>query len=340
MSSHVDEPGVAAGAVTDDAVVSEVVDVLVVGEALVDIVRRDGEVLEHPGGSPANVALGLGRLGVNVALLTDVGRDERGARIAAHLTASAVRVSPDSFSDRATSTASAFIGPDGSASYEFDVHWNPRANPPPVRPRIVHTGSIAAFLAPGAGAVRSLLRELDADEFTFDPNIRPALIGTHSDAMPAFEAMASLATVVKLSDEDAAWLYPGRSPRAVLETIRRFGPGLVAMTLGAHGSLMLAGDEVVEIPGVSVDVVDTIGAGDTYMASLIASLLEHPGRSLSTERARDIGRRASCAAALTVSRAGADLPTAAELERALRAHVVEASLSAFIGTGAFSRVVT
>lgn len=335
MSSHVDDAGVTAEAVTDAALASEVVDVLVVGEALVDIVHRDGEVLEHPGGSPANVALGLGRLGANVTLLTHVGRDERGIRVAAHLAASGVRVSPNSFSDRATSTASAFIGPDGSASYEFDVHWNPRASGLPVRPRIAHTGSIAAFLAPGAGAVRTLLRELDADELTFDPNIRAGLIGTHAEAMPSFEAMASLATVVKLSDEDAAWLYPGRSTRAVLETVRSLGPALVAMTLGAHGSLISVGDEVVEIPAATVDVVDTIGAGDAYMASLIASLLAYPSRSVSAQRAREIGRRASSAAALTVSRAGADLPSAAELQRVLRAQVVEASTSACIGTVMF-----
>lgn len=334
MHSNADDDGRTAEPTAAD-LTTEVVDVLVVGEALVDIVQRDGTVLEHPGGSPANVALGLGRLGVDVALLTDLGRDERGARVAAHLASSAVRVLPDSFSDTATSTAAAFIGPDGGASYDFDVHWNPRADRLPIRPRIVHTGSIAAFLAPGADAVRALIRDIGAAELTFDPNIRPALIGSRSEAMPAFEATASVASVVKLSAEDAEWLYPGWSPREVLETIRGLGPRIVVMTLGVQGSLMSVRDEIVEIPGVPVDVVDTIGAGDTYMASLIASLLEHPGRSFSTRRARDIGRRASCAAALTISRAGADLPRAAELERALRAHIVDACANAGIGTVTF-----
>lgn len=325
MSSCVDEgrvtsvpptAGMTADA-SDASVAAERVDVLVIGEVLVDLVHRGGAVVEHPGGSPANVALGLGRLGADVVLLTDLGRDERGVHLAAHLAASAVRVVADSFSDRPTSTASAFIGPDGAAKYDFDVRWSPSAGRLALEPRIVHTGSIAAFLAPGADVVRNLLREIDAEEVTFDPNIRPALIGTHSEAVPAFEATASLASVVKLSDEDAAWLYPGRSPRSVLETIRSFGPRIVALTLGERGSLISIGDALVEVPGVPVEIVDTIGAGDTYMASLIASLLDRPGApdsQVSTGQALEMGWRASCAAAVTVSRAGADLPSAADVD--------------------------
>jgi fructokinase len=290
------------------------IDVLVIGEALVDIVHTSGGDVEHPGGSPANVALGLGRLGVDVALLSDIGRDERGDRIARHLEESSVQVLASSFSNRATSSATAVIADDGSAEYLFDVRWDPRPDPG-VRPRIVHTGSIAAFMEPGCRLVAELIRTTDASEITFDPNIRPALLGDQAEALEVFEQLASFATAVKMSDEDAAWLYPATAPLQVLERVRTLGPRLVALTMGASGSLLSCGDAVVEVPTVAVDVVDTIGAGDTYMASLIASLVEYPSASITRSQLHLIGTRAARAAAITVSRAGADLPNRDDIAR-------------------------
>lgn len=289
------------------------IDVLVIGEALIDVVRTASGEADHVGGSPANVALGLGRLGVDVALLTRIGRDARGAAIAEHLAASGVAVLDGSFTDEATSTAVAALAADGSASYEFDVAWELPTGRLSVRPRIVHTGSIAAFLSPGADAVREHLATVGADEITFDPNIRPALIGSREQARPAFEQTARLASVVKMSDEDAAWLYPGATPVQVLETVRALGPRLVAITLGGAGSVLAAENVVVDLPAIAVTVVDTIGAGDTYMASVIESILATGTDALSRADLERIGQRASRAAAITVSRAGADLPTRAEL---------------------------
>ena len=293
--------------------VMDAVDVLVIGEALIDVVRSPGGDAEHVGGSPANVALGLGRLGVDVSLLTCIGRDARGTAIAEHLADSGVDVLERSYSDAATSTAIATLAADGSASYQFDVTWRLSSAVLPVHPRIVHTGSIAAFLAPGAVAVREHLASVGADEITFDPNVRPALIGSREQALPVFEQTARLASVVKLSDEDAEWLYPGAGPAEVLERILALGPRLAAITLGGAGSMLAAGDFAVEVPVTAVDVVDTIGAGDTYMASLIDSILAEGTDGLTRDAVERIGRRASRAAAVTVSRAGADLPTRAEL---------------------------
>jgi fructokinase len=297
------------------------VDVLVIGEALVDVVVADGRTVEHPGGSPANVALGLGRLGIPTALLTDIGRDERGEAIAAHLRASGVRILPASRSHRRTSTATATIRPDGSADYDFDVSWDVAADPVGFEPRVIHTGSIAAFLDPGAKTVREHLRRMPDAIVTFDPNIRPALIGSVDATRSAFERMLPLCSVVKLSDEDARWLYPDRSLDEVLALILRAGALLAAVTLGADGSLLRAGSETAAVPAHPVDVVDTIGAGDTYMASLIASVLAvlaEPGpadlAALPAERLVEIADTAGRAAAITASRAGADLPTARELQ--------------------------
>lgn len=288
---------------------------LVIGEALVDIVDDGTSTTEHPGGSPANVALGLGRRGLDVALLTDLGRDPRGSRIVRHLERSGVHVLAGSFSDRPTSTATATMRGDGSASYLFDVRWNPGAAPLAVAPQLVHTGSIGAFLAPGRATVLAHLDRLDTRLVTFDPNIRPALLGSHAETFADFEELASRADVVKMSDEDAEWLYPLLSPAEVGERVRALGPRLVVITLGAAGALLVAQDAAVSVAASAVSVTDTIGAGDTYMSSLIADLLT-TDRPLDRSTIEVLGIRAAVAAAMTVSRAGADLPWAADLAAA------------------------
>ncbi|MCD1269734.1 carbohydrate kinase [Microbacterium sp. MEC084] len=288
------------------------VDVLVIGEALIDIVESETGAVEHVGGSPANVALGLGRRGVDVALLAQIGDDERGRAITQRLTESGARVLPESTTGRPTSTALARIAADGAAEYEFDIAWD--AVPPvDLAPRLVHTGSIAAFLEPGASSVRDLLARTEAADVTFDPNIRPALVGAHDDAFAAFEAIARLSTVVKMSDEDAAWLYPGRSVDEVLDAVLALGPRLAAVTRGADGATLATAADRIAVPPVQVRAVDTIGAGDTFMASLVHSTLSLAGRTPDRAALERIGADAVRAAAITVSRAGADLPWANEL---------------------------
>lgn len=295
-----------------DAPVDESCDVLVIGEALIDVVGDGIQATEHVGGSPANVALGLGRRGVPVTLLTQIGHDAHGDAIFEHLRASGVVVSADSRTAAGTSVAAAQIGPGGHAEYTFEVRWR-GFDPPAIRARIVHTGSIAAFMEPGATSVRQMLERADVEEITFDPNIRPDLVGEHEVAVVAFEKIAHLATVVKLSDEDAAWLYPRQTVSAVMETILGLGPRLVVMTLGSAGAVLATSAESIEVPAVDVDAVDTIGAGDTFMASLIHSLLQRGSAHLMRHDLEAIGRAAARAAAITVSRAGSDLPWSSEL---------------------------
>lgn len=290
------------------------VEVLVVGEALIDVVHHEGDLVEeHVGGSPANVALGLGRRGIAVGLLTQLGDDFRGRLIVDHLEASGARVLAESTSAYATSTAHAHIAADGQAAYEFHIEWGSLRFPQGITPRLVHTGSIAAFLAPGASSVLDLLRSTAAGEITFDPNIRKALVGGHAEAFAAYEAIARLATVVKMSDEDAAWLYPGMAPEQVIDAVLDLGPRLVAITLGAQGAIIATAEHRVKLPAVTVAAVDTIGAGDTFMASLIHSVLTRGSVGLDRSAVDRIGRAAVHAAAITVSRAGADLPWAREL---------------------------
>ena len=292
----------------------QLADVVVLGEALVDVVVRDGdESAEHVGGSPANVALGLGRRGIDVLLITALGKDRRGDLVAEHLRASGVRLDADSFSAARTSAATAVIAEDGSAEYEFDIAWQLPAALPAGGASVVHTGSIAAFLEPGASAVRRYLRQSVGALVPFDPNVRPALVGSHAEAVATFEETAALADLVKMSDEDANWLYPSSDVADVLNRVLGLGPRLVVITQGAAGSVLANSGMEVVVPSERVDVVDTIGAGDTYMASLVASVLKTGLEHATQDTLERMGRDAARAAAITVSRAGADLPWSREL---------------------------
>ncbi|MBT2568928.1 carbohydrate kinase [Arthrobacter sp. ISL-85] len=296
-------------------------DVLVVGEALVDIVVSPRGTVEHPGGSPANVAYGLGRLGVDTALLTSIGDDHHSTAIEEHLRSAGVKLIPGSKLSGPTATATAILASNGSAQYDFDIHWDLQRIAPPTLPKVLHTGSIATFLAPGAAVVRELLEQSHKRcVVTYDPNIRPALLGSHFEAKSIFEELVPLTEVVKLSDEDARWLYPGLSLDDISKRILHLGAGLVAVTLGADGSLLTTGDAQVAVPSVKSAVVDTIGAGDSYMSALIYGLLMRGADGMAPSVLESLGCMAAKAAAITVRRPGAQPPTSEELAGELPQH--------------------
>ncbi len=290
-------------------------DVLVIGEALIDVVTTAEGVTEHVGGSPANVAYGLARLGVRTALLTTIGEDARGEMIRRHLESAGVEILPQSVTPWRTSSATASLDATGSASYDFDIRWElPETDALPSAD-LVHVGSISAFLEPGGSAVLGILRSRVAQGLiSFDPNIRPALVGDEETARTRFISLVGLADVVKLSDEDALWLYPKESIDDVIDTILDYGADVVAVTRGGDGSRLATRTDRIDVPSRTVQVVDTIGAGDTYMASLIASVRGLDVTELTASDLQRIGERAAAAAGITVSRAGAALPSAAELD--------------------------
>lgn len=296
---------------------------LVIGEALIDIVVRDGEPSEHVGGSPTNTAVGVARLGHRVRMLSNIGRDARGHRIAALLAREEVELLAESWVDQPTSTAQATIGADGSAAYAFDLSWSlPARNSAASRDAdpvaLVHAGSIALFLEPGGAEVLQQLRRAHSHRMvTLDPNIRASLLPDHGVALRRFEEAAALANLVKLSDEDALWLYPESSLEAVAEHIRGLGVDVVVVTLGASGALAAAAAGIVRVVAPEVSVSDTIGAGDSFMASLIGSLLESDADLAEFDVAWAV-TRATNAAAIAVSRPGANPPTRSELRTFLR----------------------
>ena len=201
-------------------------DALVIGESLVDIVRTaDGATTERPGGSAANVAVALARLGRPVRFATAYAADERGRAIAGHLAGSGVGLAGDPQILHRTSTALAKIQPDGSAAYSFDLEW--RLGEVPVdAPRYVHVCSLGAVVAPGAADVRAILDGVRGSAFiTYDVNVRPAVTGTGPDLVAAVELVVAVADVVKVSDEDLAVLYPTFGIAEAAEHLLGSAPG-------------------------------------------------------------------------------------------------------------------
>jgi fructokinase len=250
---------------------------IVVGEALVDLVgQRGGRTLAaHPGGSPANVALGLGRLGVTVTLKTRLGRDSLGEMIRGHLEASGVRVDGGLDEGVSTSLAIATLAA-GIASYDFRIEWDVGdLSPLPVETRCLHTGSLATALAPGKDSVVDLIqREHERGRVTisYDPNVRPALLGEPARARPDIERLVTLSDVVKVSDEDLRWLYPDRSDEEVAQDWLALGPALVVVTRGGAGVYAVAADVELRRDAVPIDLVDTVGAGDSFTSGLLDGL--------------------------------------------------------------------
>ncbi|WP_104045358.1 carbohydrate kinase family protein [Arthrobacter sp. ZGTC412] len=299
----------------------QTLDVMVVGEALTDVVTTPHGRAEHPGGSPANVAYGLGRLGITTGLLTAIAPDARGIAIENHLRSAGVTLLPGSKSLARTASATATLAPDGSAKYDFDISWDLAPAVPAHFPKILHTGSIATFLSPGASTVKSLLEQAHRHcMITYDPNIRPALLGSHTQAKSIFEELVALTDVVKLSDEDAQWLYPRKSVDETAAHILGLGTRLTVITKGAEGSQFTTSAANISIPGVKTKVADTIGAGDSYMSALILGFLTRGTEGFAPAVLEQLGHTAAAAAAITVQRSGANPPTLEELKVAIEAH--------------------
>jgi fructokinase len=295
---------------------------LVIGESLIDIVDSD----EHVGGSPLNVAVGLGRLGREVDFLTHIADDAYGRRISDYVESAGVQLVSESRTAERTATARATVAADGSADYVFDLDWRLSGTPPVAPPLFVHTGSIAAVQDPGCLAVAALVDtyRLSAT-VTFDPNVRPSLIANRELAVGRIEHLVERSDIVKVSEEDLRCIDPTRPPEQIAQTWLESGPAVVAVTMADRGAVAFCTAGTARVPARAVRVVDTVGAGDAFMAGLLDALWGS-GLLGGDRRAElhDIGvdaltaaiEAASLSSALTVARAGADLPDRAALEAA------------------------
>ncbi|ATG54663.1 carbohydrate kinase [Brachybacterium ginsengisoli] len=294
---------------------------LVVGEVLIDVVHAaDGSVTSRPGGSPANVAVGLARLGVRTELLTTLGPDRHGDALRAHLGDAAVGLrAPTAPPPAVTSTARAVLDGRGAAEYTFDLDWDPGAfHSGDVR--LLHTGSIAMMVEPGASQVEAAFAAASPGTvLSVDPNVRPSLGLAPGEVRDRIERIAPHAHVLKLSDEDLAWVHPDLGIDQALDRLHDAGATLVVLTRGAGGCTLSTAVARGDLAAPPATVVDTIGAGDSFMAGLLWAILESDGarelldRAPTWPRLETWARTAMRCAAITVGRAGAQPPWAAEL---------------------------
>jgi len=308
--------------------------IVVAGEALIDFVPAGDQGLFEavPGGSPANVAVGLARLGVPVHMLARIADDSLGQRIRAHLDGNRVDLSLAVRAAEPSSLAIVTVGRDGVVDYDFrvegtaDWQWRDQEltgvldNPL----LALHAGSLALTMPPGAAVLRRLLeRAGGAATISYDPNCRPLLMGSPDRVRGQVDELIALADVVKASADDLAWLLPGHAPEEVLGAWLAKGPAIVAITLGAGGVVAAAQRTgTVRRAARHVAVVDTIGAGDAFMSGLLAGLHHRDLlgarrradlRAITAGTLTDVLDEAVLAAAITCTRSGAQPPTADEL---------------------------
>ena len=306
--------------------------ITVVGESLVDVVARSGhgEPTAHPGGSPANVAVALSLLGQRTALVTQLGADDYGALIRAHLERNGVEVILAGPAGP-TSRALARLDARGAATYEFDLSWEVSGLWLAEGSAALHIGSLGVTLAPGGQHVLQLAESAcrGGDVVTsYDPNIRPSVTPDRGEVAATAERAAGYAHIVKMSDEDLAFLFPGTTPAQLAAMV--LGDGrptqLLVVTKGSDGAVVMTRRSRFSVPAVPVAVVDTVGAGDTFTAALLAGLAGSGMLSPDALAARlpqdqgalrEIVGQALAAAALACTRPGADPPTAGELRRFL-----------------------
>lgn len=297
--------------------------IVVAGEALVDVVTEaDGTVTETPGGSPLNVAVGLGRLDVPATLYCQLGEDDRAGVLVSHVAASGAQLVAAPTSTGRTSTAVATLDASGAARYDFDLEWSlPRQQLPTCDG--VHVGSLGTVLEPGRDSVLDLVDQARSRGLlvSLDVNVRPAFLPDVDEAWRRTRELAARVPLVKLSDEDALALQPGASVDDTARTLLAAGDtALVLLTRGPHGATAFSSAGEVSVEPRPTTVVDTVGAGDSFMAATLAQL--HDAGTYAAPQALgeldgDALRRliagAVEVAAITCERRGADPPTRAEL---------------------------
>jgi len=310
--------------------------IVVAGEALVDLVPdADGGLRPLAGGSPFNVAVGLGRLGVPVGLLGPISTDPLGDLLTDRLSDADVgRLLPERTS-RPTTLAMVHLDAVGHASYGFYLDGTSATgmSEDDVMAAVAQdgtTGTAALHVSLGAVTLasagtgellgRMLMQAGERPLVTFDPNVRPAMITDMEQERAAIEAVVAAVDVVKVSDADLATLAPDRDPLAVAGDWARSGPALVVVTRGERGATAMRSDGgMLTVAGVGVDVVDTVGAGDAFMSGLLAALddrglLERDAlRAADAQALQDVLAYAADVAAITCTRKGADPPYRQEL---------------------------
>jgi len=294
------------------------VSIWVCGEVLIDILPT-GPVV---GGGPANTAKALARLGHDVHFIDGISSDAYGQSARAELLRDGVNLDLALTSDKPTCTATVSLDAKGVASYEFlidgtatfDFHSSWLPDPYRFQPQVLHIGTLVTVIEPGASALYDWAMQVaEFAPIVFDPNIRPSVQPDRDLYEAAVEKWAALSAVIKVSDDDLAWLFPNQSIDDVANRWISDGVFLVVVTRGANGLVGFTADGRVEVPGVKVDVVDTVGAGDTVGAIVVEAMASHGLVELRGDVLKEVLSRAAHAAAITCSRQGAQPPYKHEL---------------------------
>ena len=305
--------------------------IVVAGEALVDlIVGDDLRVSAHLGGGPFTTARTIARLGQPAAFLGRLSTDAFGRGLADALRADGVAVHESLRTDLPTTLAAVAVDAAGVAQYQFYAAGTsaPELDPPrrdaglPDVMYALHLGGLGLVFEPSATTLLDLLEQLSAETIVcLDPNSRPHAIGDLADHRRVIGRAVGRADTVKLSDEDADVLAPGRAPEETAAELLTAGPALVVLTQGAGGAIALTEAGRLELAAPQVTVVDTVGAGDAFSGALLADLRR---RNLVRRDLADLGRvRGSLSLAISVAaevcrREGADPPYLSELQAAVR----------------------
>lgn len=297
---------------------------VVCGEALIDLLPVETVSPAETrwaalcGGGPMNTAIGLARLGEETHFLGRLGNDAFAAQLLSYIEENGVATDLAVRSGDATSVAVVSLDADGKARYTFHFHetsnfgWRPEEFPKLGEEDWVHFGSIGAVLQRGADAIAAFVRSTPAS-LSYDINVRPAVLPDRAEYFsrvePLIQAVGSAAGILKASDEDICWLVDDDDPLPYAHAwCAEYGLSLVIVTLGAEGVVAVKPDgREYRVPGHVIDLVDTVGAGDTFMAAFLARFAERP------DDVESALRWGAAASALVCSRQGANPPTRAEL---------------------------
>ena len=297
--------------------------VWVAGEVLIDLIPEGADRKPIIGGGPANTAKALAKLGVDTQFIDGVSSDQYGQMVKDELKTSGVKLDYVKYSDKQTCLAIVSLSDSGSATYEFVIEntatfdfnsgWLP--NPQSERPSLLHIGTLATVIEPGASVLFEWAQSVaKVAPIVFDPNIRPAVISDRKQYMDQVDRWLAISSAVKVSDEDIRWLYPSLEIEQVVNNWLIKGPSLIVVTYSDKGLTGYRLGEKVSIDAVKVKVADTVGAGDTVGAILVEAIFKDGLDILTGARLETMLKRAAKAAAITVSRLGANPPTFEELE--------------------------
>jgi fructokinase len=297
--------------------------VWVVGEVLIDLIPNGNEHLAVVGGGPANTAKALVKLGVKTYFIDGISTDEYGQMAKAELLSANVLLDYAQYSNKPTCTAKVTLSKSGSASYEFAIEdtatfdfsnpWLP--DPESLKPSLLHIGTLATVIELGASVLFEwALSVAHAAPIIFDPNIRPAVLGDRDEYVNKVEKWVEISSAVKVSDEDLNWLYPGKAIDEIVSKWIETGVQLIVVTLGDKGITAYRQNEKVSVDALKVVVADTVGAGDTVGAVLVEAIVNNGLDKLTGEVLERMLNRAVKAAAITVSRTGANPPSKEEID--------------------------